>query len=303
MSHVVPRPVPARSAATSWHARDAEHALAGLGTPAGGLSASEAAERLAATGPNVTGGGAGEPLYRLLLRQLANPLIAVLLVSGTVAVALGDAIDGAVVFAVVVANTLIGFLQEWRAGRAIAALDAMIPELAGVTRAGARVRVPAAEVVPGDLLELAAGERVAADARVVVAHRLEIDESPLTGESLPVAKSELAVAADAVVADRTCMVHGGTLVTTGTATAVVVATGGATELGRIAGLLDRTTAVATPLTRRLGGFARWLSVAICVIAAALVVVALRARLQRTRRDARGHGARRRRRSPRGCPRS
>ena len=274
MSHVVPRPAPARSAATPWHARDAADALAGLGTPAGGLSTSEAAERLAATGSNVTGSGASEPLYRLLLRQLANPLIAVLLVSGAVAIALGDAVDGAVVLAVVVANTLIGFLQEWRAGRAIAALDAMIPELAGVTRAGARVRVPAAEVVPGDLLELAAGERVAADARVVAAHRLEIDESPLTGESLPVAKSDFAVAADAVVADRTCMVHGGTLVTTGTATAVVVATGGATELGRIAGLLDRTTAVATPLTRRLGGFARWLSVAICVIAAALVVVAL-----------------------------
>ena len=131
----------------------------------------------------------------LLLRQVANPLIVVLLVSGAVAIALGDLVDGAVVLGVVAANTLIGFLQEWRAGRAIEALGSMIPDEATVVRDGRRRTVPAADVVPGDLVELEAGERVPADARMLVARSLEIDESPLTGESLPVPKATEPVAA------------------------------------------------------------------------------------------------------------
>jgi calcium-translocating P-type ATPase len=273
MSTVVPT-APTRSAASDWHAADADAVLAALETPATGLTGNEAARRLAVTGPNVTRARESESVWTVVGRQLANPLIAVLLVSGAIAIALGDAVDGAVVLGVVAANTLIGFLQEWRAGRAIEALDAMIPDEATVVRDGRRLRLAAAGVAPGDLIELAAGERVPADARVVTARLLEIDESPLTGESLPVPKDDAPVDPAAPVADRSCMVHGGTLVTTGAGTAVVVATGATTELGRIAGLLGATTGVETPLTRRLSGFARWLSAVICVVAALLVAVAL-----------------------------
>jgi len=248
--------------------------LAALATSATGLAQDEAARRLAQTGPNVTRARASESVFVVLVRQLANPLIAVLLVSGAIAIALGDAVDGAVVLGVVAANTLIGFLQEWRAGRAIEALGVMIPDDATVVRDGRRLRLPAIGIVPGDLIELVAGERVPADGRVVSARLLEVDESPLTGESLPVDKDDVAIDPAAAVADRSCMVHGGTLVTTGVGTAVVVATGASTELGRIAGLLGATTGVETPLTRRLTGFARGLSGAICLVAVLLVGVAL-----------------------------
>ncbi|HYI19137.1 MAG TPA: HAD-IC family P-type ATPase [Solirubrobacteraceae bacterium] len=257
-----------------WHAQPAQAVLALLGSSPEGLTAAEAAVRLERTGPNVTGGRTAEPAGRLLLRQLTSPLIAVLLVAGITAMALGDPVDGAVVLGVVVANTVIGFIQEWRAGRAIQALDAMLPEQATVLRDGRRSAVTAAGIVPGDVLVLAPGDRIAADARVIGSHLLEVDESPLTGESLAVPKSSAPGAADAPVAERTGLLHGGTLVTSGVGTAVVVATGAATELGRIAGLLRRTEGVETPLTRKLAGFARWLSVVICAIAVVLLAVAL-----------------------------
>jgi calcium-translocating P-type ATPase len=259
---------------SDWHAQDAAVVLAALGTSPTGLSERHALERLAAAGPNVTGGHGGERAGTVLVRQVANPLIAVLLVSGAIAIALGDMVDGAVVLGVVAVNTLIGFLQEWRAGRAIDALGSMIPDEATVVRDGRRITLPAAGVVPGDLVELTAGERVPADARMLVARSLEIDEAPLTGESLPVPKTAERVAAGTPVADRSCIAHGGTLVTTGVGTAVVFATGGGTELGKIAGLLRRTEAVKTPLTRRLETFARWLSGAISAFALMLVAVAL-----------------------------
>jgi calcium-translocating P-type ATPase len=273
MPNIAPA-APREATQPAWHAASAEEVRDTIGSPQDGLSTDEAAERLATIGPNIAGTHSGESVWAVLGRQLTSPLIVVLLVSGAIAIALGDAVDGAVVLGVVVANTLIGFLQEWRAGQAIEALSAMIPDEATVIRGGRRVRLPATDVVPGDLLDLAAGDRVAADARVVHARRLEIDESPLTGESLPVAKDPAPVQAAAAVADRTSIAHGGTLVTTGTARAVVVATGPRTELGRIAGLLGRTTGTETPLTLRLASFARWLSAVICLVALALVVVAL-----------------------------
>ena len=177
----------------AWHAASAHEAGSRLGAGLGGLDGAEAERRLRAAGPNVIPARAGEPAVRVLVRQLSSPLIVVLLVAGVVAIALGDYVDGLVVLAVVAVNTAIGFLQEWRAARSIEALDAMLADDAAVVRDGRLRRVPAADVVPGDLLTLAAGDRVAADARIVAARLLELDESPLTGESLPVAKQEAAV--------------------------------------------------------------------------------------------------------------
>jgi calcium-translocating P-type ATPase len=257
-----------------WHALDAGDALAALDSRCDGLSAAEARARLEGVGPNRIAPMRPEPVAVLLWRQLSSPLIVVLIAAGAVALALGELADGAVVLAVVVANCVIGFAQEWRAGRAIQALAALVPERATVRRDGARTRLNADDVVPGDIVELGPGERVPADARVIRARALEVDEAPLTGESLPVGKRPAPVAEDAAVADRVSMAHGGTLVTSGTGIAVVVSTGERTELGRISELMRRTQRVETPLTRGLAGVARTLTALICVVAVALLAIAL-----------------------------
>ncbi|HET9740414.1 MAG TPA: HAD-IC family P-type ATPase [Solirubrobacteraceae bacterium] len=257
-----------------WHALDGGDALAEVKGRREGLSSAEAHARLERVGLNRIAPMRPEPARVLLWRQLSSPLIVVLIASGAVALALGEVADGAVVLAVVVANSVIGFVQEWKAGRAIQALAALVPERATVVRDGSRAELDAEQVVPGDIVELRPGERVPADARLLALRALEVDESPLTGESLPVAKDAAPVPEDAIVADRASMLHGGTLVTSGTASAVVVSTGERTELGRISELMRRTEAVETPLTRGLAGVARLLTVVICVVAAALLAVAL-----------------------------
>ena len=257
-----------------WHALEADDALDALDSRSGGLTTPEARERLEHVGANRIAPMRPESPLSLLWRQLSSPLIVVLIASGAVALALGEVADGAVVLAVVVVNSAIGFLQEWRAGRAIQALSALVPERATVVRDGARAQLDAEEVVPGDVVELRPGDRVPADARLLGSRGLEVDESPLTGESLPVAKDLAPVAADAIVADRGSMTHGGTLVTSGTGSAVVVRTGASTELGRISELMRHTDSVETPLTRALAGVARLLTLLICVVAVALLVVAL-----------------------------
>ena len=257
-----------------WHALDGDDALAAVGSRPGGLSSADASARLERVGPNRIAPMRPEPAAVLLWRQLSSPLILVLIASGIVALALGELADGAVVLAVVVANSAIGFVQEWRAGRAIQALSALVPERATVVRDGRRSQLDAEQVVPGDIVELRPGERVPADARVLGSRGLEVDEAPLTGESLPAAKHAAPVDSDAVVADRVSMTHGGTMVTSGTGTAVVVRTGEQTELGRISELMRRTQAVETPLTRGLAGVARMLTALICLVAVALLGIAL-----------------------------
>src|SRR5688572_19933230 len=257
-----------------WHALDGDQALAAVDSRRAGLTPAEASTRLERFGANRIAPMRPEPAATLLWRQLSSPLILVLIASGVVALALGEIADGAVVLAVVVANSLIGFVQEWRAGRAIQALSALVPERATVVRDGQRSRLDAEAVVPGDIVELRPGERVPADARLLGSRGLEVDEAALTGESMPAAKHTDPVDADAVVADRVSMTHGGTMVTSGTGTAVVVSTGERTELGRISELMRRTEAVETPLTRGLAGVARLLTALICVVAAALLAVAL-----------------------------
>jgi calcium-translocating P-type ATPase len=257
-----------------WHALDGSEALRTVGSDPDGLSPAEAAARRERAGPNRVAPMRPERVTALLWRQLSSPLILVLLAAGVVALALGEIADGVVVLAVVVANGTIGFVQEFKAGRAIHALAALVPERATVVRGGAREQVDAADVVPGDIVELHRGERVPADARVLAARGLEVDEAPLTGESMPVSKAAAAVPGDAVVADRASMVHGGTLVTAGTGTAAVVLTGDRTELGRISTLMRHTEGVETPLTRGLAGVARLLTGVICVVAAVVLAVAL-----------------------------
>jgi Ca2+-transporting ATPase len=252
-----------------WHARSSAEVADALRTDAvAGLPAAEAARRLAADGPNeLPRADAVSPLT-VLVAQFRSVVVWILLGAVLVSAGLGETIDAVAILAIVVLNAVIGFLQEYRAERAVAALARLTAPRARVVRDGGSVVVPAAEVVRGDVLLLDAGDLVAADARVVDARLLRTGEAPLTGESVPVEKTDDACPADTALADRRSMVFLGTSVASGSARAIVVATGGATELGRIAALLETASHDATPLQRKLDQVGRnllWACLAIVVV--------------------------------------
>jgi Ca2+-transporting ATPase len=253
---------------------DSEVVLERVQSTPEGLSEEEGRQRLTRYGPNVLHREHQNGPLRVLFRQINNPLIWVLLGSAILAIALGKVTDGLVVLAVVVLNTVIGFVQEFRAGQAIEALSRMVPELVTVLRSGRKVMLPAQELVPGDVVLLASGDKVPADMRLIDARNLQVEEAALTGESVPVMKQLHPVAEDAGLGDRCNLVFGGTLITSGTGTAVVVATGGETELGRISKMLGEATELQTPMTKALASIGRYLTIGILLMSVVLLGVGL-----------------------------
>ncbi len=205
------------------------------------------------------------------LVQFHNVLIYVLLGAAVVTGALQHWVDTGVILAVVLANAIIGFVQEGKAEAAMAAIRGMLAPRAAVLRGGVRVTVDGTDLVPGDIVLLEAGDKVPADLRVIEARGLAAQEAILTGESVPVEKGKDPVAADAALGDRRSMLWSGTLVTIGTARGLVVATGQATEIGRIGGLLAGVEQLTTPLVAQIDHFARWLSFLILLVAGLLLV--------------------------------
>ena len=258
----------------AWHCVDFPEALERAGTHPQGLTAHEAARRLARHGPNRLEAAASAGWLRRLLSQFRDVLVVVLLAAGAVVLALGHVTDAVVIFAVTVLNALIGFVQEARAERALGAIRAMLAPVAVAIRDGRRLTLDAASLVRGDLVWLEAGERVPADLRLMEVRGLSVDESALTGESVPVDKTTAAVAPGTPMAERTGMAWSGTLVTRGTGLGVVVATGSATELGQLSGMVAGVTALETPLTRRLAQFGRRLTAVILGVAVLVFAVAL-----------------------------
>jgi magnesium-transporting ATPase (P-type) len=244
---------------TAWHALSAEAALQSLATGSSGLTAGEAARRLAEHGPNRLPAAPPRSALRRFLAQFANLLIYVLLGSAAVTALLGHLTDAAVILAVVVVNAIVGFVQEGRAEQALDAIRDMLTPHASVLRDGRRLTVDAADLVPGDIVLLEAGDRVPADLRLTRARGLRIEEAALTGESVPVEKSVAPVAEGTALGDRTSLAFSGTLVAAGQGIGVVVATGSATELGRISGLIGGVQQLTTPLLRQMDGFARRLT--------------------------------------------
>ena len=253
-----------------WHALAGDAVMAELETDSGGLTTEEAARRLLEYGPNSLTRNGGDGPWRILWRQVNNPIGWLLIAAGALAVFLGRPTDAAVVFGAVGINAVIGFLQEYRAGKTIAALAAMVPETATVRRGGHVIEVSSDTLVPGDVVTLQSGDKVPADLRLVRIKNLLIEEAALTGESLPVFKRTDVVAPDAPLGDRFGMAYSGTLVVQGTATCVVVATAGSTELGRINALLNRTERLETPLTRQLAKVSTGITVAVVGVVAVLL---------------------------------
>jgi calcium-translocating P-type ATPase len=204
------------------------------------------------------------------LAQFHNVLIYVLLGAAVVTGALQHWVDTGVILAVVLANAVIGYLQEGKAEAAMAAIRGMLAPRAAVLRDGVRVTLDGADLVPGDVVLLEAGDKVPADLRVLEARGLAAQEAILTGESVPVEKAAGLVAVDAPLGDRRSMLWSGTLITQGTARGLVVATGQATEIGRIGGLLEGVTQLTTPLVAQMDHFARWLSFLILLISGLLL---------------------------------
>jgi Ca2+-transporting ATPase len=237
------------SGEASWHGLELDAVADALGTSLRtGLSREEAARRLAYMGPNELEAGEGTSLWALLLDQVKNVLIVILLIAVALSAVLGHATEAVVITVIVLFAVLLGFVQEYRAERAIEALREMAAPTASVLRDGEPLQVPAREVVPGDILVLAAGDRAAADGRLSDVVSLQVEEAALTGESLPVQKQTEPIPGVALpVGDRRNMVYAGTTVTYGRGRAVAVATGMRTEFGGIARLLQTVERGKTPL--------------------------------------------------------
>jgi magnesium-transporting ATPase (P-type) len=262
---------------TPWHAAREEDVLAQLETDRAGLGANMVAQRLDQFGPNSL--PRPVPVHPLLrfLAQFNSALIYFLLAAAGAALLLGHLIDAVVITAVVIVNAVVGFVQEGRAESALSAIRDLISPHATVLRDGVRKTVAVAELVPGDIVLLEAGDRVPADVRLLRARGLTIDEALLTGESLTAEKHETPVAIDAPLGDRTSLAFSGTLVATGQATAVVVATGANAQIGRISGLLRSVEVLTTPLLRQINRFAHRFTMAMLAGALLLFLFAVLAR--------------------------
>jgi magnesium-transporting ATPase (P-type) len=258
-------------AETLWHAQPPEAALRDLQTAPAGLSAAEAAARLAAHGRNkLPEAPKRGPLIRLLM-QFHNILIYVLLGAAVITALLGHWVDAGVILVVVIVNAVIGFIQEGKAERAMDAIRRMLAPRTAVRRDGERRSIDSETLVPGDIVLLEAGDKVPADLRLLRVRGLQMQEAMLTGESAPVDKGVEPVSADAPIGDRACMAFSGALTTAGQGEGVVAATGAATEIGRIGGLLSQVQSLSTPLIRQMDVFAKWLTAFILGLSALLLL--------------------------------
>jgi Ca2+-transporting ATPase len=245
-------PEPEGSPETPWHSQSVQQTLAGTGTSEAGLSDAEAGQRLQRYGPNEVDSAKSVSWLTILANQLATVVVLLLVAAAVISFAVGDSIEAAAVAVVLVINTTLGFVIDLRARHAMAALRGLQAPRAMAVRDGHVKELEARGLVPGDLIELQAGQAVPADARLIRVNDLRTIESSLTGESLPVSKDPNAtLAPDTPLADRVTMTYKGTTIAAGTGRAIVIATGGSTELGRIGKLIAEIEEERTPLERRL----------------------------------------------------
>ncbi len=232
-----------------------------------GLTTPEVEKRLVQFGANSLPAPKRRGAWLRFALQFHNPLIYVLMASGVITFLLKDYVDTGVIFAVILINALIGFVQEGKAEKALEAVRSMLASHAKVLRDGVQRQIDAVNLVPGDIVLLESGDKVPADLRLLRVKNLHIMEAALTGESVPVEKSIQTVPENATIGDRTCMAYSGTLVSFGHAQGVVVATGQQSEIGKIGTLMSEVQTLATPLTRRLDSFARQITAFILIVSA------------------------------------
>jgi len=271
-------PAPSRTPVgpeSAWHTLSVTAVLDRLGTSQTGLSGEDAARRLAEHGPNELAASAGPSPWSLLLAQFKNVLIVILLVAVGLSALLGHALEAVVIAVILLFAVVLGFVQEYRAERAMEGLRRMAAPVATALRDGEEREVAARELVPGDVVRLEAGARVPADARITEAVNLKVDEAALTGESFPVGKtSEPLAGIDLAVGDRKNMAYAGTAVTYGRGSAVVVETGMRTEFGAIARLLQGVESRRTPLQENLDRLGHVLARGALAVVALIVLLGI-----------------------------
>jgi Ca2+-transporting ATPase len=242
----------AKEQTKAWHVLPVEEVFSQQESSPSGLSAAEAARRLSVYGPNELEAASRISPWRILLEQFQNVLIIILLAATALSAFLGHGIEAIAIAVIVLFAVILGFVQEYRAERAIQALRQMAAPHAIVVRDGRETDIPAREVVPGDVILVHAGDKIPGDARLIEAINLQTDEAALTGESLPVEKQTAPLAdANAATGDRTNMVFSGTAASYGRGRAVVVATGMKTEFGKVAEMLHSVEHSKTPLQQNL----------------------------------------------------
>ncbi len=256
-------------ASPTWHSLDVNSAIKELEVEASrGLAPQEAARRLVQYGPNELTQEEKTSPWQLFFNQFKNILIVILIVATILSAFVGEYVDAIIIGVIIMFCGVLGFVQEYRAERALDALKSMLTPMITVLRDGQEQEVPSKELVPGDILVLEAGDKIPADARLVENHSIHCDEAPLTGESLPVTKEVAPMREDAPVGDRKNMVFTGTTVTYGRGKAVVCASGMRTEFGKIAQEVAAVTHEKTPLERRTEEIGKWLGIitlGICVL--------------------------------------
>ncbi|MGC9444465.1 MAG: cation-translocating P-type ATPase [Candidatus Methanospirareceae archaeon] len=259
---------------TAWYLQESADVLQAFRSSDTGLDTAEVEQRQAQFGPNELTAEKPLSVPKLLLAQFKNALILILLAATVISAAIGDRVDSLVIAAAVLLCVILGFLFEYRAEKAIKHLKELAAPTAAVIRAGTEENISTDDLVPGDILVLRPGDRVPADARLIESKKLTVDESPLTGESVPVNKdtSALLTEADVNLAERSNMVYSGTTVLEGRGRGVVTATGMHTEFGKIAGMLASEPEMETPLKRRINEIGKWLSTAYVIICAAILAV-------------------------------
>ncbi len=272
--HATAKPAPQAADVQAWHVLSVEAVEDRLQSDgARGLASAEAKRRLAQYGPNALAQAHERSTLIIFLAQFRSLIVALLVAATVIAFALGENIEAVAILVVIVLNAGIGFFTEWKAEQALSALQKQSVRVAHVIREGAESEIPAAELVPGDLIVLAAGARVPADGRIVESARLQIEEAALTGESLAVTKtSELLQDKDAALGDRLNMAFLGTTITDGRGRLLVTATGAETEVGKIGILIDEATTRATPLEQKLSQLGRALIVVVLVLCTVIILL-------------------------------
>lgn len=269
-----PGPDAALEGPNQWHALEFEDAIRALESQVEGLSDASARKRLAEHGPNrLPEPRSVHPVLRFLV-HFNSPLIYFLLVASVAAFLLDHAVDAVVILLVVLVNAVVGYVQEGRAETALAGMRSLISPRALVRRDGEKREIDVAELVPGDIVLIEAGDRVPADLRIQRARGLAVEEAALTGESVAAEKGRDPVPRDVPLGDRNSMAYSGTLVIRGQASGLVVATGANTEIGRISRMLQKVPPLVTPLLRQIDSFARLLTLVILSLGAALLAFAV-----------------------------
>ena len=252
----------------------AQEALDKLGSSKKGLSRDKAQEIRSRVGPNEIVTDVSVPKWLLFLKQFRDLLVIVLIVAGVISMAIGSYRDGAVMFIIVIINAVIGFVQEYKAGKILEKLRELIRSPAKVMVDGELTEIPQNQLVPGDVVEIDAGDKVPADMRLLECFDLRTVEFSLTGESMPGEKHTNAIPEKAIISDQENMVFTGTTVATGNALGLVVRTGMDSEMGKIANMTKDTKVTASPLQKELGSLARWLTAIVVVISIVLFAVSL-----------------------------